>query len=196
MRTVSEDTRLIKEFIGGRKGSFDILCGKYYDRVLNKIRAIVKSEDVAEDLAQEVFIKALDTIKSGNYKEEGKFLPWLMRSAHNRAIDWFRKTQRYPMMSAEENPNVFSDVDFRELSREDQQIKNDVIKKLRSLIDELPESQRMVLQMRSYMGMSFQEIADETGVSINTALGRMRYALINLRKRMDVSDEQVLALVA
>ncbi|MCG8477129.1 MAG: RNA polymerase sigma factor [Cytophagales bacterium] len=196
MRASVSDTELIREHVEGNGQAFSELYNKYNERVFNKILFIVKDPDVAGDLSQEVFVKAYHTVNSGNYNEEGKFLPWIMRIAHNRAIDWFRRSRRYPTVSVEENPNLFDTSDFMELTVEDLEVKGNVIAKLKNMIEELPEAQKIVLKMRSYMGMSFQEIADETGVSVNTALGRMRYALINLRKRMDSSDEQVLALVA
>jgi RNA polymerase sigma-70 factor (ECF subfamily) len=145
----------------------------------------VKDQYIAEDLLQETFIKVVNTIKNGKYNEEGKFLPWVMRIAHNLAIDHFRKAKRYPTIIMEDGSSVFNTLQFSEESFETQQIKKETHKKLRNLIKELPSSQKEVLIMRHYMQMSFQEIADATGVSINTALGRMRYALINLRKKMN-----------
>jgi RNA polymerase sigma-70 factor (ECF subfamily) len=134
---------------------------------------------------QETFIKVVNTIKSGRYNEEGKFLPWVMRIAHNLSIDHFRKNRRYPTVIMEDGSNVFNTLTFSEDSAESVQIRKDTHSMLKQFIRELPGAQREVLIMRHYMDMSFKEIADNTGVSINTALGRMRYALINLRKMMD-----------
>ena len=134
---------------------------------------------------QEVFIKAIKTLKSGKYNEEGKFLPWILRIAHNLAIDQFRKEKRYPTIVMEDGSSVFNSLDFSEQSIEDTKIKQDTQNLIKKYIQELPEAQKEVLVMRHYMQMSFQEIADVTDVSINTALGRMRYALINLRKKLE-----------
>ncbi|MDR6563617.1 RNA polymerase sigma-70 factor (ECF subfamily) [Arcicella sp. BE140] len=133
---------------------------------------------------QDTFIKAVDVLRSGKYNDEGKFLPWVLRIAHNMAIDYFRRDKRYPNVVFEDGSSVFNTLDFAEDSYEDLQIRNESHAHLRDLIKRLPDSQREVLVMRHYEDMSFQEIADATGVSINTALGRMRYALINLRKMM------------
>lgn len=144
---------------------------------------IVKDQYLAEDLMQETFVKVVHTIKSGRYNEEGKFLPWVSRIAHNLAIDHFRKAKRYPTIVMEDGSNIFNSIEFSEDSYESHQIQEDINALLRGFIKELPDAQREVLMMRHYMQMSFQEIADATGVSINTALGRMRYALINIRKK-------------
>ncbi|MEM9859796.1 MAG: sigma-70 family RNA polymerase sigma factor, partial [Bacteroidota bacterium] len=164
--------------------AFEQLLTRHKSRVFTTIYLIVKDNYVAEDLLQETFVKVVRTIKEGRYNEEGKFLPWLMRIAHNMAIDHFRKEKRYPTIVMEDGSHVFNTLEFSEDSIESKQVKQDTHSKLRELIQELPESQKEVLMMRHYMEMSFQEIAETTGVSINTALGRMRYALINLRKKM------------
>jgi RNA polymerase sigma-70 factor (ECF subfamily) len=145
---------------------------------------IVKDSYIAEDLLQDTFIKAITTIKTNRYNEEGKFLPWIVRIAHNLAIDYFRKEKRYPTVILEDGSNVFNTLNFSEDSAESIQIKMETHEKLKEMIQKLPEQQKEVLLMRHYADMSFQEIAEATGVSINTALGRMRYALINLRKQM------------
>lgn len=161
-----------------------MLLNRHKSRVYTAIYLIVKDRYIAEDLLQETFVKAINTIRSGRYNEEGKFSPWLSRIAHNLAIDYFRKRKRYPEIILEDGSNVFNSVEFCEESMESRQIAKDNKVRLRALIKELPEEQKQVLIMRHYLQMSFQEIADRTGVSINTALGRMRYALINLRKKM------------
>lgn len=179
------DCELISQYKKGNESAFEELVQRHKNKIFTTILLIVKDQYVAEDLLQETFIKAIKTIKTGRYNEEGKFLPWISRIAHNMAIDNFRKQKRYPMIVMEDGSNVFNTLEFSEDSFESQQIKNEVHARLRELIQNLPEAQREVLMMRHYMKMSFQEIAETTGVSINTALGRMRYALINLRKQMN-----------
>ncbi|WP_226389708.1 RNA polymerase sigma factor [Penaeicola halotolerans] len=178
------DSELISQFRKGNEEAFALIVNKYKAKVFTSVYLIVKDKDVAEDLIQEVFIKVIKTVRSDRYNEEGKFQPWLMRIAHNLAIDHFRKNKRYPTIVLEDGSSLFDKVEFSEESYESVQIKNETHEKLRQLIDDLPETQKQVLIMRHYMDMSFQEIADQTGVSINTALGRMRYALINLRKKI------------
>ncbi|WKN32309.1 sigma-70 family RNA polymerase sigma factor [Porifericola rhodea] len=178
------DSKLVSLYKKGNEAAFEQLVNRHRSRVFTTIYLIVKDEYVAEDILQETFIKVIKTIKSGRYNEEGKFLPWVMRIAHNLSIDYFRKNKRYPTVVMEDGTSVFNTLDFSEDSAESLQIKKDTHALLRQLIKELPEAQRQVLTMRHYMDMSFKEIADATGVSINTALGRMRYALINLRKKM------------
>ncbi|BDD03818.1 RNA polymerase sigma factor [Aureibacter tunicatorum] len=179
------DYDLINAYCNGCERSFQTLVNKYKDIIYTKIFMIVKNEFVAEDLMQETFIKAIDMIKAGKYNEEGKFLPWIIRIGQNKAIDWFRRSQRYPEIELEEKNGFSFGSDWVEDSFEVKQIRKDTVNKVRELIDRLPENQKEVLKMRSYMDMSFQEISEQTGVSINTALGRMRYALMNLRKMMD-----------
>ncbi|MEK6481625.1 sigma-70 family RNA polymerase sigma factor [Catalinimonas sp. 4WD22] len=178
------DSKLVSQYKRGNETAFEQLVNRHRSRVFTTIYLIVKDESVAEDILQETFIKVIKTIKSGRYNEEGKFLPWVMRIAHNLSIDYFRKNKRYPTVVMEDGKSVFNTLDFSEDSAESLQIRKDTHALLRQLIKELPEAQRQVLTMRHYMDMSFKEIADATGVSINTALGRMRYALINLRKKM------------
>ncbi len=178
------DSKLVSLYKLGSEEAFEQLLNRHKSRVFTTIYLIVKDNYVAEDLLQETFIKAIRTIKEGRYNEEGKFLPWILRIAHNLAIDNFRKDKRYPTVVLEDGSPVLNTMQFAEESIESAHIRQDTHAKLRQLIDELPEAQREVLVMRHYMDMSFQEISDSTGVSINTALGRMRYALINLRKKM------------
>ncbi len=179
-----DDSQLLSAYVKGDEEAFAELVGRHKDRVFTTILLIVKDRYLAEDLMQEVFIKAIRTLKSGKYNEEGKFLPWILRIAHNLAIDQFRKDKRYPTIVMEDGSSVFNTLEFSEESIENKQIKQDTYNLLKKYIQELPEAQKEVLVMRHYMQMSFQEIADVTGVSINTALGRMRYALINLRKKL------------
>ncbi|MFC5410017.1 RNA polymerase sigma factor [Larkinella bovis] len=178
------DSELISLYIRGSEKAFEKLVQRHKSKVYTTIYLIVKDQYVAEDLMQDTFIKAVETLKSGKYNEEGKFLPWIIRIAHNLAIDFFRKEKRYPNVVFEDGSNVFNSLEFAEDSIESVQIRQETHEHLRELIQRLPEQQRQVLIMRHYEEMSFQEIADATGVSINTALGRMRYALINLRKQL------------
>ena len=181
---VISDSQLISLYKNGNEEAFAELLKRHKSKVFTTIYLIVKDRYVAEDLLQDTFIKVVNTIKSGRYNEEGKFLPWVQRIAHNLAIDYFRKGKRYPTIVMEDGSKVFNTLDFAEDSVESLKVKQDTVALLKRLIQELPESQKAVLIMRHYMQMSFQEIADCTDVSINTALGRMRYALINLRKKM------------
>lgn len=178
------DSQLISQYKNGNEEAFTELVNRHKNKIYTTVYLIVKDQFLAEDLLQETYVKVVNTIKSGRYNEEGKFLPWVTRIAHNLAIDHFRKAKRYPMIVMEDGSNIFNTLEFSEDSIESRQIQQDTHALLRDLIKELPDSQREVLMMRHYMEMSFQEIAEATDVSINTALGRMRYALINLRKKM------------
>ncbi|MBA4144225.1 MAG: RNA polymerase subunit sigma-24 [Azospira oryzae] len=178
------DSQLVSLYQEGNEDAFEMLLHRHKSRIYTAIYLIVKDRYTAEDLLQETFIKAVNTIKGGRYNEEGKFLPWISRIAHNLAIDHFRKEKRYPEVVLEDGSRVFDSIQFAEESYESVQVLKDSRSKLRDFIKELPVEQKQVLIMRHYLDMSFQEIADRTGVSINTALGRMRYALINLRKKM------------
>ncbi|SIT94972.1 RNA polymerase sigma factor [Pontibacter indicus] len=182
--TQLSDSALVTLYIAGNENAFEQLVNRHKNKVFTTILLIVKDTYTAEDLMQDAFIKAIHTMKGGRYNEEGKFSSWICRIAHNLAIDFFRKEKRSPMITLEDGSNVFNALSFAEDSVESQQIKEDTHARLRELIQTLPQAQREVLMMRHYADMSFQEIAEATGVSINTALGRMRYALINLRKKM------------
>ncbi|GHA67747.1 RNA polymerase sigma factor [Pontibacter akesuensis] len=182
--TQMSDSALVSLYIAGNESAFEPLVNRHKNKVYTTILLIVKDSYKAEDLMQDAFIKAIHTMKSGRYNEEGKFSSWICRIAHNLAIDHFRKEKRSPMITLDDSSSVFNTISFSEDSVEQQQIKEDTHTRLRELIQTLPQTQREVLMMRHYAEMSFQEIADATGVSINTALGRMRYALINLRKKM------------
>lgn len=183
-KTKLTDGQLLSQYQNGNEEAFAVLLERHKDRVFTTIFMIVKDRYQAEDLMQDVFIKTIKTIKSGKYNEEGKFLPWILRIAHNLAIDQFRKAKRYPEIVMEDGSSIFNTLEFSEAPIEEEHIKQDTYNLLKKYVQELPESQKEVLIMRHYMQMSFQEIADATGVSINTALGRMRYALINLRKKL------------
>jgi len=179
-----DDSVLITLYRNGNEAAFNLLVDRYQSKVFTTIFLIVKDQDVAEDLLQDVFVKVLHTLNSDKYNEEGKFQPWVMRIAHNMAIDYFRKAKRYPTILLEDGSNLLNSLSFAEDSSEEQRIKEETLAFVRNLIDELPEAQKEVVIMRHYLDMSFQEIAEQTGVSINTALGRMRYALNHIRKKM------------
>ena len=179
-----DDGVLISLYRNGNEAAFNLLVDRYQSKVFTTIFLIVKDHDVAEDLLQDVFIKVLHILNSDKYNEEGKFQPWVMRIAHNLAIDHFRKAKRYPTILLEDGSNLLNSLSFAEDSSEEQRIKEETLAWVRDLIEELPEAQKEVVVLRHYMDMSFQEIAEQTGVSINTALGRMRYALNHIRKKM------------
>jgi RNA polymerase sigma-70 factor (ECF subfamily) len=179
-----DDGVLISLYRNGNEAAFNLLVDRYQSKVFTTIFLIVKDQDVAEDLLQDVFVKVLHTLNSDKYNEEGKFQPWVMRIAHNMAIDHFRKAKRYPTILLEDGSNLLNSLSFAEDSSEEQRIKDETHAWVRNLIDELPVAQKEVVIMRHYLDMSFQEIAEQTGVSINTALGRMRYALNHIRKKM------------
>ena len=178
------DHKLTSLYKDGDDRALAILLERHKSRIYTTIYLIVKDKFIAEDLFQEAFMKAIHTIKIGRYNEEKKFLPWILRIAHNLAIDHFRKEKRYPTIIMEDGRELFNTLEFSEESFEDIQVQKETHEHLRRMIDELPKVQKEVLIKRHYMELSFQEIAEETEVSINTALGRMRYALINLKKKM------------
>jgi len=179
------DSQLVSLYQNGNEEAFEVLLHRHKSKIFTGIYLIVKDRYVAEDLLQETFIKAINTIRGGKYNEEGKFMPWISRIAHNLSIDYFRKSKRYPEVVLEDGSRVFDSMEFAEDSMETKQMKRETHVRLREFIKELPTEQKQVLIMRHYLQMSFFEIAERTGVSINTALGRMRYALINLRKKMN-----------
>jgi len=176
-----DDSSLVNLYKEGDEKAFEELVNRHKSKIYTAILLIVKDTYLAEDLMQETFIKAINTMRSGKYNEQGKFLPWIVRIAHNLAIDFFRRDKRYPTTELDDNGQMFNTLGFAEDSAETAQIRG-------VLIQQLPEKQREVLIMRHYAEMTFQEIAEATGVSVNTALGRMRYALINLRKNMTKSN--------
>ena len=184
------DSHLVSEYIAGDEKSLEILIYKHKSKIYNFIFSKVHNRDIAEDIFQETFIKVIKTLKNGVYKEEGKFLSWVMRISHNLVIDYFRKSNRMPKFEASDDYDVFQFITDNAPNVENNLIKDQVVNDLQNLITELPEDQMEVLKMRLYRDMSFKEIAELTGVSINTALGRMRYAIINLRKMIE--DNQIL----
>ncbi|MCI1190071.1 sigma-70 family RNA polymerase sigma factor [Hymenobacter sp. DH14] len=182
------DSALISLYLAGQESAFALLLERHRSRVFTTILLIVRDEEVAEDLLQDTFIKAIHTMKSGRYNEEGKFAPWICRIAHNMAIDSFRRNKRTPHVSLSDNDRLANTLTIADDGPDDVLAREETHVRLRALIQELPAAQKEVLLMRHYGDMSFQEIADATGVSINTALGRMRYALINLRKKMTANS--------
>lgn len=180
-----EDSLLVSSYISGNEKSLEILINRHSQRIYSFIFSKVYDKDVSEDIFQDTFIKVIKTLKRGSYNEEGKFLPWVMRIAHNLVIDYFRKNTRMPKFEGSDDFNIFSVIGDPALNAERQIIKEQIDDDLRSLVNELPDDQREVLIMRLYRDMSFKEISENTGVSINTALGRMRYAIINLRKLIE-----------
>ncbi len=177
-----DDSKLVSNYIGGCEKSLEVLINKHKHKLYNFIYSKVLNKDNAEDLFQETFIKVIKTLKRGVYNEEGKFLPWVMRIAHNLVIDFFRKNKRFPSFDKNGNFDIFQLVKDENPSIERLLIDKQILDDLQKIIIKLPQDQREVIDLRLYKEMSFKEISDATGVSINTALGRMRYAIINLRK--------------
>jgi len=183
------DAILVQEYISGSEKAIEKLINRHQLRIFNYIKSKVLDRDTAEDIFQDTFIKVIKTLKSGVYNEEGKFLPWVMRIAHNLVIDFFRKSNRIPTIENNDEYDLFRFISDTSPNIESILFQDQLVKDLQNLILELPEDQKEVLTMRLYRDMSFKEIAQNTNVSINTALGRMRYAIINLRKLAD--DHQV-----
>jgi RNA polymerase sigma-70 factor (ECF subfamily) len=179
------DQELIGRYLAGNQSSLEKLIRRHKNRIFAYILMIVKEKELAEDLFQDTFIKVINTIRSGSYKEEGKFIQWAMRIAHNLIIDHFRKAKRIPTIDNRDDFDIFEKVPIPVESIEERIITDQIHKDVKKLIEYLPKEQREVLIMRHYGDMSFKDIAEVTNVSINTALGRMRYALINLRKLVE-----------
>lgn len=183
------DKELINRYLNGDANSLESLINHHKNRVFAYILMVVKDRQLADDIFQDTFIKVINTIKAGTYKEEGKFIQWVMRIAHNLIIDFFRKSKRIPVMENNHSDfDIFDTISAKENSIEEEIITNQIHKDVRALIEFLPPDQKEVLYLRHYVGMSFKDIAEKTDVSINTALGRMRYALINLRKLVKDKD--------
>jgi len=183
MNTTTSDAILVKNYISGSEKALEILVLRHKSRVYNFIYSKVLDGDLSEDIFQDTFIKVIRTLRKGTYNEEGKFLPWLMRIAHNLIIDHFRKSNRMPKFESKDKEfDIFSMLKDTGRNAEKQLIIDQISVDVRRLVDELPVDQKEVVIMRLYKDMSFKEIAENTNVSINTALGRMRYAIINLRR--------------
>jgi RNA polymerase sigma-70 factor (ECF subfamily) len=178
------DQDLVHQYLQGHESSLEELIRRHKAKIYTSIYLLVKDSYLAEDIFQDTFIKVINTLKAGKYNEEGKFLPWVIRIAHNLVIDHFRKEKRTPVVTTVEGFDIFEVLKFYDESTEDKMIREQTHRDLRELIHLLPAEQKEVLIMRHYGELSFKEISDITGVSINTALGRMRYALNNLRKMM------------
>jgi len=191
-KTEVSDNELITQFLRGNENGLEELITRHQRKVFTSILLLVKDKELAEDLFQETFIKVINTLRSGNYHEEGKFLPWVIRIGHNLVIDYFRKQKRMPMVRDTEEFSVMDSLKLTDENIEDKMITNQIHVEIRQLIEHLPLDQREVVIMRHYADMSFKDIAESTNVSINTSLGRMRYALINLRKLI---QEKQLVLV-
>lgn len=186
---IVSDQELISEYLSGNHASLSKLVNRHKSKVFAYILMVVKDKQLADDVFQDTFIKVINTLRSGTYKEEGKFIQWVMRIAHNLIIDFFRKAKRLPMLEkSNDGSDIFDNVRIIEDSIEDRMIHDQIYEDIRNLIELLPREQREVLIMRHYSDLSFKEIAEQTDVSINTALGRMRYALINLRKMIDQKE--------
>ncbi|SFW26600.1 RNA polymerase, sigma subunit, ECF family [Sinomicrobium oceani] len=188
MEQLLQDSALVEQYLAGDEIALETLINRHSQRVYSFIFSKVFDKDIAEDIFQDTFIKVIKTLKRGAYNEEGKFLPWVMRIAHNLIIDHFRKNTRMPKFEGNDDFNIFSVISDNALNVEKQIIKDQVEDDVRRLILELPADQQEVLMMRMYKDMSFKEISEITGVSINTALGRMRYAIINLRKIVEKNN--------
>ncbi len=176
------DALLVKNYIDGDENALSILINKHQSKIYGFIYSKMPDRDVADDIFQDTFIKVIKTLKSNSYNEEGKFLPWVMRISHNLIVDHFRRNKKMPMLRETEEFSVFSVLRDTSLNAEGRIITEAIEQDLQKIILELPDDQKEVLMMRIYQDLSFNEIAEFTGVSINTALGRMRYALMNLRK--------------
>jgi RNA polymerase sigma factor (sigma-70 family) len=188
-RNLISDKDLVHLYVSGDESALALLLSRHKSKIYTSIYLLVKDRYLAEDIFQDTFIKVINTLKTGKYNEEGKFLPWVMRIAHNLVIDHFRKEKRTPTITNQEGFDIFDVIGVSEESTEDKLLREQSHTELKVLIQKLPEEQKEVLIMRHYADLSFKEIADLTGVSINTALGRMRYALNNLR-RMMIEREQ------
>ncbi len=179
------DSLLVNNYVNGDENALTILINRHQSKIFGFIYSKISDRDVSNDIFQDTFIKVIKTLKSNSYNEEGKFLPWVMRIAHNLIIDHFRKNKKMPMYRETEEFSIFSIMSDDSPTIENKIIRDQVETDLKKLIQELPEDQKEVLVMRMYQDMSFKEISEVTGVSINTALGRMRYALMNMRKIID-----------
>ncbi len=182
LKTMADDT-LVTLYLDGNNSAFDILLDRYKDKLYYYIYFIVRSREVAEDIFQETFVKAIVTLQQGRYQSDGKFAAWITRIAHNLVIDQFRQERSENVVSNDEpEVDLLNNMSFSEGTIESKMVNSQVLSDVRRLVDELPDCQREVVFMRYYQNMSFKDIAECTGVSINTALGRMRYAILNMRR--------------
>lgn len=180
-----KDSDLVSEYMRGNESCLEILINRHNQRIYSYIISKIRDEDLANDVFQDTFVKVINTLRAGRYNEEGKFLPWVMRIAHNLVIDHFRKAKRMPTISPSDDFDIFDIIKDGTPTKENVMIREQIEKDLLKLVEHLPDEQKEVLQLRIYSKLSFKEIADHTDVSINTALGRMRYALMNIRKMIE-----------
>ena len=178
------DQQLIHLYMEGDANALATIVMRYKDKIYTSIYLLVKDKYLAEDIFQDVFIRVIDTLKGGRYTDEGKFLPWVMRIAHNMCVDHFRKVKRSPTIKTSDDRDIFEVLNFSEPGADQKMMSGQSHDRVRKMVDMLPDDQREVIILRHYADLSFKEIADLTSCSINTALGRMRYGLINLRKMM------------
>jgi len=178
------DQELIHSYVNGNENALSILVMRYKNKIYTTIYLLVKDKHLAEDIFQDVFIRIIDTLRGGRYTDEGKFLPWASRIAHNLCVDHFRKVKRSPSIKTSDDHDIFEVLNFSEPGADQRIMQSQTNDKVRKMVDMLPEDQREVIVLRHYADLSFKEIAQLTNCSINTALGRMRYGLINLRKMM------------
>lgn len=182
LSTTSEN-ELVKSFINGNHSSLQILIERHQSRLFSYIFLLVKDKQLADDIFQDTYLKVINTLKRGNYNDQGKFIQWVMRIAHNLVIDHFRKSKKVPTVDNSYNDfDIFDTISYTDPSVEDLMVNNQIHNDVRNLLEFLPDEQKEVLYLRCYSGLSFKDIAEQTEVSINTALGRMRYAIINMRK--------------
>jgi RNA polymerase sigma-70 factor (ECF subfamily) len=182
MRTTLTDRELIDSYLQGNERAFEVLLNRHQQVVFSKILFIVRDEELANDLFQDTFIKVVTTLKAGKYRDEGKFAQWVLRMAQNLAIDHFRRSKKMPLVRGTEDYDVFATLQDGDAHVEDRMVQDQILRDVAHLVDLLPPEQAQVVRLRMESDLGFKEIAEETGVSINTALGRMRYALINLRR--------------
>ena len=190
--TKLSDSELIKSYLSGKEASLEFLINKHQQRIFTYILVRIHDQDLANDVFQDTFVKVINTLKRGKYNEEGKFLQWTMRIAHNLIIDHYRRQKRMPTMSPTDEFDIFDIIKDGSLNVESTLIKDQIELDLHKLIEQLPDDQKEVLMLRHFSGLSFKDIAEQTDVSINTALGRMRYALINLRKLIETNNVSLL----
>ena len=182
----ASEKELIRSYLSGNHTSLQTLIERHQSRLYAYIFLMVKDKQLADDVFQDTYVKVINTLKMGNYKDEGKFIQWVMRIAHNLIIDHFRKSKKIPFVeSSNGDYDVFDTIRFMDPSIEEQMVMSQIHRDVQKLIEYLPDEQKEVVKLRCYTGLSFKEIAEQTDVSINTALGRMRYALINLRKLIE-----------
>jgi len=182
----ANERELIRNYLNGNHSSLQTLIERHKNRLYSYIFLMVKDKQLADDVFQDTYVKVINTLKLGNYKDEGKFIQWVMRIAHNLIIDHFRKAKKIPFVDSHNNDyDIFDTIRFTDPSIEEQLVLNQIHSDVRKLLQFLPDEQKEVIKLRCYSGLSFKDIAEQTEVSINTALGRMRYALINLRKLIE-----------